>query len=255
MNYLPELSVKYKTYLKSAVVDALVEVFADHPDPLLATHTETDTGYGDTLLTRGTKVTLEFPKTKDRYPAIVVRFFERNVSRLGVAHEEWIYLRTADDTPTRMMHNIYDGDLEFGIYGLSNLDRDLMSDTLVQALTMGVVETWTNNLMTALYSNEYDYPTLADASILTVPDHHWNYVQINHDTLQGFGETQEPAPWEAEDEQIYMVNHRVAVLGEFYSVPPDNIAYGFVAEVPTYPYIQDLEDLPEGDPDDPADWE
>lgn len=255
MTYLPEVSVNYKTYLKTAVQQALAAVFAAHPDELLATHEETDDTYTGGPVTRGTKVTLEFPRDKDRYPAIVIRFFERNINRMGVAHEELIQLRTVDSATTPMMHNIYDGDLEFGINGLSNIDRDLMSDTLVQALTMGTLQAWTNHFMSTLYAQSYDYETLADADIKTVPLDHWNFVQINHDTIQGFGETQEPAPWEAEDEQIYTVNYRVAVLGEFYSVPPVNVAHGFVEEVDVFPYIEDLESVPTGDAGDPAEWE
>lgn len=251
MNYLPERTAPYKTFLKSSVQGALADVFAAHPDALLKTRTETYLGND---VTRGTKVALEWSKDKDRYPCVIVRFFERNINRMGVGHEEEILLRTDDIAPTRMLHNLYDGDLEFGIYGLSSYDRDIMSDTIVQAITMGRVETWTNNLMAGLYDEAYDYATLADADIQTVPDAHWNFVQINHDTLQGFGETQNPAPWESEDDQIYVVQYRVSVLGEFYSVPPADVAYGYVASVPVYPYIEDLEATPTGDVADPAAW-
>jgi hypothetical protein len=250
MSFLPELSVKYKTYLKTAVQEGLAS--AAHPDEGLKTREDT---YEGKPVTRGTKVTLEWPKTRDRYPCVVVKFYERNVQRMGVGHEEWITLQTDDLAPTRMFHNIYDGDLEFAIYGLSNYDRDLMSDTIVQTMTMGWLEGWTNHFMNRLYKNQYDYASLADADITTVPDHHWNYVSLNHDTISGFGETQAPVPWDAEDEQLYICQYRVAVLGEFYSVPPTDLTNEFVANVPFFPYIEDIEDVPEGDPDDPASWE
>lgn len=252
MSYLPELSVKYKTFLKTAVQEGLAAVFAAHPDEMLRTREETFDGHP---VTRGAKVTLEWPKTRDRYPCIIVRFFERNVQRMGVGHEEWIKLQSTDLAPTRMFHNIYDGDLEFAIYGLSNYDRDLMSDTLVQTLTMGWLEGWTNNFMNRLYGQSYNYAALADADIKSVPDAHWNSVTLNHDTVSGFGETQAPVPWQAEDEQLYIVQHRVALLGEFYSVPPSDVTDDFVRNVPLFPYIEDLEDVPTGDPDDPAAWQ
>jgi hypothetical protein len=69
-------------------VTGLAEVFAHHPDAMLRTHVPRNTTGNRS--TRGTKVTLEWPKTKDRYPCIVVRFFERNIQRMGVGHEEWI---------------------------------------------------------------------------------------------------------------------------------------------------------------------
>ena len=252
MNYLPELNVKYKTYLKSSVQQGLAAVFASHPDEMLRTRQEQFEGQ---TVTRGTKVTLEWPRTRDRYPCIVVRFFERNVQRMGVGHEEWIKIAPDDLAPTRMFHNIYDGDLEFAIYGLSNYDRDVMSDTLVQTVTMGQLEGWTNTFMARLYSQQYNYDALADADVRSIPDHHWNYITLNHDTISGFGETQAPVPWQSEDDQLYVVQYRVAVLGEFYSVPPVDRSNEFITDVPVYPYIEDLESVPTGDPDDPAAWE
>lgn len=252
MNYLPELSVKYKTYLKASVQQGLEAVFAAHPDPLIRTRTETFEGR---VVTRGTKVTVEWPKTRDRYPAILVRFYERNVQRMGVGHEEWIQVKTADHAPVKMFHNIYDGDLEFAIYGLSNYDRDVMSDGLVQAVTMGSLEGWTNHFMTQLYGQSYDYATHADADISTVPDAHWNFVNINHDTISGFGETQAPVPWQSEDDQLYISQYRVAVMGEFYSVPPVDLSNEYVAKVPVYPYIKDIDPVPPGKPGDPAQWQ
>lgn len=254
-SYLPELTVNYKTFLKTAVQQALAAAFDAHPDQLLATHQETDVAYGAAQVTRGTKITLDFPRDKDRYPVIVIRFYERNINRLGTAHEELIQLRTADSAPTPMMHNIYDGDLEFSVNALSTVDRDLISDSLVQVLTMGKLQAWTNHFMTRLYGQQYDYALLADADITSVPLDQWNFVQINHDTIQGFGETEAPAPWEAEDDQIYTVNYRVAVLGEFYSVPPANVAHGLVEAVDVFPYIEDLETEPTGDVADSAEWQ
>jgi hypothetical protein len=37
MNYLPQRTVKYKTYIKTAVVEAFRAVFANHVDSFLAT--------------------------------------------------------------------------------------------------------------------------------------------------------------------------------------------------------------------------
>lgn len=251
MSYTPELSVHYLTYLKTAVQTGLADVFAHHPDPLLRTRQET---YNDKPVTRGTKVTLEWPKTKDRYPCIVVKFFERSIRRMGVGHFEEIYIGADDLAPTKMWHNIYDGDLEFGIYGLSNYDRDVLSDTLVQTITMGSLEGFTNRYLSAIDGPTYDYAALATHDATAVPDAHWNFISINYDAVSGFGETQAPVPWVAEDEQLYIKQYRVAMFGEFYSVPPVNRSGGLVEKVPVFPYIEDLEPIAEGDPDDPADW-
>jgi hypothetical protein len=252
MAYFPELSVNYLTYLKSTIQQGLADIFAHHPDPLLRTRTE---DYQGNTVTRGTKVTLEFPRTKDRYPAVVVRFFERNVSRMGVGHQEYIRLRPQDKGVYRMFHDIYDGDLEFAIYGLSNYDRDVISDTVVQAITMGQLDDWANRFVKDTFGPLYDYEALAADDLNSVPLSHWNFISINQDTISGFGETQAPAPWGPEDEQLYLKQYRVAVMGEFYSIRPDLTPHGFVEKVPVYPYVENLEPVPEGDPDDPADWQ
>ncbi len=249
--YLPEYTVKYLTYLKRAVQEGLQDVFDHHPDPLLNTR---DENYHGRTVRRGTKVTLEYPRTKDRYPAVVIRFFERSAQRMGVGHVEYLQLQDDDRYRTKMYHDIYTGDLEFGIYGLSSYDRDVMSNTVAQVITMGDLEAWTNRMWESVYGPRYSYADLADPDIENVPDAHWNFISIDRDTISGFGETQAPVPWQAEDDQLYVKQYRVAVMGEFYSVPPRDLSHELVQEVPTYPYIEDTEPVPEGDPDDLSDW-
>lgn len=66
-------TIRYKTYLKEAIVEALRNVFTAHPDSLLA----------------DTRVNIDFPTDEADYPAVVVRFFERGIKNAGVAHQEW----------------------------------------------------------------------------------------------------------------------------------------------------------------------
>lgn len=66
-------TIRYKTYLKEALVEALRNAFAAHPDALLAR----------------TKVDIDFPTDEADYPAVIVRFFERGIKNAGVAHQEW----------------------------------------------------------------------------------------------------------------------------------------------------------------------
>ncbi|WP_028058423.1 hypothetical protein [Candidatus Solirubrobacter pratensis] len=230
--YLPEKTVKYKTFLKSSVQDGLARVFANHPDDALRTTpvARQDGTHG----TEGVKVTLEWPRDKDRYPCVVVRFFERDIQSVGVGHQEMIFVEDDDLIPMRMLHNIFTGDLEFAIYALSNLDRDLMSDTVVQTLTMGTISDYTNNFFNAVYADQDN-----------VPDARWHFIDVSK-KVSGFGETQAPVPWQSEDEQLYIVQYRAPVTGEFYSVPPENRSGDYVRRVPIYPWIEDLETEPTG---------
>lgn len=54
-------------------MEALRSVFASHPDSLL----------------RDTKVDIENPMDQADYPAIIIRYYEREIKNAGIAHEEW----------------------------------------------------------------------------------------------------------------------------------------------------------------------
>jgi hypothetical protein len=78
----PVYTVRYKTYLKEAIVEALQNAFVGHPDDLL----------------RSTEVVIEFPMTEAEYPAVVVRFYGRSVNQAGVAHHEFLEVpRTVEE--------------------------------------------------------------------------------------------------------------------------------------------------------------
>lgn len=224
---LPEKTIRYKTYIKTALVEALRPVFTNHPDnPLQDTH-----------------VTIDFPLDKASYPAVIIRFFEREVKNIGVGHVEFILL-DGDSVPSKFKHYIYNGDIEFAVYGLSSLDRDLLADSLVQTLTMGDLTAYTNNFINRIY-----FPNASQ-----YPDSVWNYVNLNTDRIQGFGETQVPAPWQPEDVLLYQTSYRIGIFGEFYSLPPDTPDAQLITKVDFYPYQEGLEPIPTG-ADDPAPWQ
>lgn len=72
MNYLPEKTIKYKTYIKTALVESLRPVFQNHVDEKL----------------RNANVTIDMPKERQSFPSIVVRFYENEILNAGVGHEE-----------------------------------------------------------------------------------------------------------------------------------------------------------------------
>lgn len=231
--FLPQRTIKYKTYVKTALTEAFGAVFAHHVDEIL----------------RGTKVTIDYPRTEAAYPALLIRFFERDIQNAGVGHEEWLVGDGSEDTTNpnhyKFKHYLYHGDVEFAIYALSSLDRDLIADTVVQTLGMGQLEDYTNRFFDRIYPDE---------SSGQIPDSVWHYINLNTDTIQGFGESQTAVPWGSEDDLTYMTSYRIPVFGEFYSVPPDTPT-SLIAKITQYPYIQGVEDVPTGDPDDGAQWE
>jgi hypothetical protein len=220
MTYLPEKTIKYKTYIKTALVESLRPVFLNHVDEKL----------------RDTKVTIDMPKERQAFPSVVVRFYENEIFNAGVGHEEKIV--DENEKIWKFKHYFYKGNVELMIYALSSLDRDLIADTLVQTIAMGDLAEYTNSFF------ERIYPSDAEA----VPDSIGHFININSDRITGINETTTPVPWDAENDLTYSTAYRVDVLGEFYSLPPD-ASYEYISQVFLYPYIKGVDPLPEGLPD------
>lgn len=218
----PIRQIRYKTYLKKAFTQALRPVFKNHPDPLVAT----------------TQVTLDMPLTEQEYPSVVIRFYERDFKNMGVAHEESIETKDLNGDFTgryqKYKHYLYHGDVEFAVYALSTYDRDLISDALVQILTMGDAEIYTNAFLARLYTSDE-----MQASGSTS-----HFVNLNTDSIQGFGENQAPAPWGPEDKVVYSSSYRANMSGEVYSRTVPNVDYGLLERVEIYPYMTSLEPIP-----------
>lgn len=226
MTYLPEKTIRYKTFIKTSVVEALRPVFENHVDEMQ----------------RRTKITIDFPKTQAQFPAVIVRFFGRGINNAGVGHTERLADKNDPPNHFKYKHYFWSGDLEFAVYALTSLDRDLISDTLVQIVAMGDLESYTNLFFRRIYADERYYP-----------DAETNFIAVNSDQIQDFGESQTQTPWQAEDDLVYQVSYRVSASGEFYSLPHG--PHGFVEKVTPYSWIKDFEEEPTGDPNDGADWE
>jgi hypothetical protein len=204
---------------------------------------------------RGTKVTLEWPRTKDRYPASSCASSSATSAAWAWGTKRHLQLQGDDqfvyrtDVPQHLRRR-----LEFGIYGLSNYDRDLMSDTVVQAITMGELERMDQPVPQELFGPTYDY------------DERWPTRTSRRARLTtGTSSRSTPTPsaasarhrprsrGTAEDEQLYLKQYRVSVMGEFYSVPPVDRSTGFVEKF-RVPLHRDLGGSSRGRPDDEADW-
>lgn len=222
---LPERSIPYKTFVKTALVLALREQFKNHPDASM----------------RRTKVSVDYPNTQASYPTVIVRFFEREITNMGVGHVETIFVDEAETKTWPFKHFLYTGDIEFAILALSSKDRDLISDSLVTVLALSDPNRPTD-FFSRIYAPAFDLNP-SDA----LKSFRWNFVNLNTDRILGFGETQNPAPWLTEDQLQYQSSYRVGIFGEFYSLPPDSIPPSAqLAKVNILPYMEDLEPQPTG---------
>ncbi len=210
---IPVQTIKYKQYVKEALVEALRSVFATHPDQIL----------------RDTTIGIDFPLTEVDYPSIVVRFYERQIKNMGIGHYELGPHASAAGRFIKYRHYTYNGDIEFAIYALSSYDRDLISDSLVQLMAMGDTEDYTSVFLDRIYNSD---PSVEPTSL----DH---FINLNTDQISGFGETQIPAPWSPEDVLVYQTAYRIGIMGEFYSRTPAIVDYGLVDGVDTFPYMGD----------------
>lgn len=227
---IPLETISYKTYVKRTIAGALRGIFADHPATLLRDHASVD---------------VDFPFTKAEYPSVVIRFYERNIQNIGVGHYEFFQSKNLDNTLIKYKHFLYQGDIEFAIYALSTLDRDLMSDSIVQILTMGELQNWSGGLYQKLYRTDFDTDPLGAT----------HFINLNTNQVSGFGETQVIAPWMPEDVMVYQTSYRVGIHGEIYSPDPTDVNYGTIQKVELYPYDPDAgETQPNPDPSDPAPW-
>ena len=231
MPLLPEKTVPYKTWIKTSLVEALREVFALHPDERIKSKDGTRNGKPVKL---GTKVSIDYPTSELHYPAIVVRFLERDIQNIGVGHVEYILVDPDDVVEHKFRHFIYHGTIEFAIFALSSLDRDLISDSLVQALAMPDMAQYTQSFWERIYFPADEGVTEAE---WRRSKGRWNYVNLNLDRINGTGENQTPQPWLSEDQLVYQTSYRTDIMGEFYSLPPvDQVGAGKVERVVIYPY-------------------
>ena len=223
---MKERTIHYKTSIKRAMVESIRSVFDQHPDKLLSK----------------TKVTIEHPQDKNRYPSVVVRFFERDIRNMGIAHMEILPV-TNDGTVTnqKFKHYIYKGEVEFGIYALSSLDCDLIADTIVQTLAMGDMEAYTNQFFERIYEPAYESGK--------------PFININTDVINGVGEQVSPAPWDPDSQLIYQAGYRCDVGGEFYSLEDPNSSFEIIEQINQFPYVRGLDEVPEGTPGNDSEWQ
>lgn len=221
MTPYPMQTISYRRFVKTAMTLGLRHVFEHHPDPNL----------------RRVKVTLEAPTTQAHYPAVVVKFFGRNIQNVGVGSEQY-------GGDIRYQHYWYDGDISLEIHALDPLSVDYVSNTIVQTITVGQLETWTNQLFQQLYA----------LTASENPDAEFNYLTVNSDKISEFGELKSPAPWGGEDAFVYQNTYRVGVMGEYYSVPTSPELMVIIEKVNVYPYDSSVgEPVPTG-VDDSAPW-
>lgn len=146
----------------------------------------------------------------------------------GLSPGTYFYVVTAWEPldAAKYRHYYYHADIEFVVYALSALDRDLIADTLVQTVAMGTLTGYTAQFLDRIYPNA-----------LVFPQSQFHIININTDQLRPTPETEQATPWGAEDDLIYQMSYQTNLFGELYSLPP-GATYGLIRRILLYPQIQ-----------------
>lgn len=208
--YVPQVTLQYTTFLKRAIQESLADAFANHPDEIV----------------REAKVALDFTHDRFKVPAVIIKFYEREMPNAGVGHYEYLTAPNDPDptNPTifiKYYHRLYKGDISFEIWGKSSTDRDVLRDALIEVIAMSDATDSGYVFLERmyLYLNETPYGL-------------WHFPVLNTDLITGYGENVTTPPWSPEDTLLYQATYRVPIFGEFYSATPKSTTgTGLVSEV------------------------
>jgi hypothetical protein len=227
-------TIRYKTYLKQSVVEALEAVFEVHPDNLL----------------KDTKIRLQNSFYEVDFPTLVINYQESEIYDAGIGH----YERKQDESGAwyKQYRKLYKGNLVFTISALSSLDRDLISDAFVETVMMSKVRPYTNFFLTRIYDQK-EFERMKNIPIGSLGmAHYYNLINLMNQSISPGGESAVPAPWGAEDVLVYQTSYSIPTFGEVISLPPV-ILYNLLSQVNIFPYVGGVEPVPTGTVD-PALW-
>jgi hypothetical protein len=214
-----DLPVTYKTTTLRTLIQALKAVFHHQ--------TSGQFDYPEEQF-RGLNIVTEWPLSRQKWPAVVVKFNEGRITNAGVGHEE----EFQDDNGLyrRWMHRHFDGSVEFEILALSPYDMNVLSDALIEIISFGKLNAVWELFYDKLYGNQNDpYSVLLQLY----------QINLNSDVISGTGMNVSPAPWQAEDSMVYTCSYDIELSGGFYnSIPPNLLGLPFVEEVDIESYIQ-----------------
>lgn len=135
---------------------------------------------------------IEYPLTAEGYPALIVGYRERATHNAGISHVE-------EDSNLTLERWIFEGDLVLEIFALTSLERDYLSDNVVNLLAFG-------NFLGAVFEQNVDTATsLYD-------------VQANMKYLEPMAEeVMSGAAWGITDTRIYTCGYSFPIIGSFNS--------------------------------------
>lgn len=196
-----EPTIQYKRLIKRTLVAALKTVFTEeYPDQQL----------------RGINISTAFPLKRENFPAIIVNYNESAVMNAGVGHIEYIQDENFLTVPAK--HFRFEGSIEFVTTALTPLDLDTISDSIVELLAFGRLDSLLNKFFEKIYDDTSDSAQ----------------ISFHSDYLNPLGETQMSTLWGSEDGIIYQGGYSIAVSGGFYSALRERDVAGYIEDILVY---------------------
>jgi len=176
--------INYKMEVKRSVVSAFQAVFHDtekyYP------------GYKSSELLTKSHITIEYPQKPEQYPSLIVGFQEKELKNAGIAHvdvfdenavaQKWLFL----------------GNISVEIFALTSMDRDFISDSVVNMLSFGRV-------MGKPFRKLVEEEARVDLQLSV-----GSLIPIPEQTMSG-------ASWGLTDQRIYTVGYNFGCIGGFNS--------------------------------------
>lgn len=174
----------YLVATKTAITQALEEVFADHPNT-------------DFQGENRPNVSMEYPVEQSHYPGLWVQYADnRELRTAGIGHTEQI-VDVDEETVTTYSRWTFSGTATITVVALTNFERDRLYDEVVRTF----ISARFNSELSPFRNYIENNPLIA--------------MQANFDDLQPFGDNAAlGTPW-GTDEPIYEKSLSFDLIGEF----------------------------------------
>lgn len=188
-----------------------------------------DANYPREAQLQSLRVTTTYPLTQVDYPSIVVEYEPQKVMNAGVGHEEWF--ADANMVMRKWHHSRFEGSINFSVFALSPLDRDILSDALMEVIRFGRLDTHLLPFFDTIYGSANDPVKLM-----------FNQLMLNSDEIDFGGDSASMAPWGADDVLVYETALSTTIHGGFYNTLPTD-TFGYVTRAKAEPYPQGNQDV------------
>lgn len=192
--------INYKMEIKRAVVKSLQNVFHDTQEYF--------PGYQSSKLLTESHITIEYPQRPEQYPSMIVGLKEQELKSAGIGHYEII------EETIAVQRWLFRADIIIEIFALTSMDRDFISDSLVNMLSFARIEGFP-------FREYIENNTKVDVQLSV-----GSLTPLSEQTMSGVS-------WGLTDQRIYTSGYQFGCMGGFTSTIKD---YDFISGVAVGPW-------------------